>query len=293
MKIIIQKKDEWEFKMKIRILRLIKRDLKVGFINNRYKFLGIILIFSLITLFNIVNIKNEVLELGFSSKCINFIDIFFITFRGGEYDASYLPITWILINIYITYLIGSYCYDDLSKDSAHLIVRMNNRKEIWISKIIWMIMNVIFFYVIINIVIALFSITMLGFDFAWSEFSRSTMLNSIQNKYSSTEFVLFTLSMYILSSVTLAALQMVISLVIKPIYIYIVNISLISIALCVEKFIIPIQSSMILRQNIFDNTYPINPVNSVIYNLTVLIIVIIMGSKVINNIDILSSQKTD
>lgn len=279
--------------MKIKFTKLIKRDLIFGFQNNKYKFIGVALVFIAVIWINIINIQGAIFELGMSSKDANFIDLFFNVFKGIDYNLSPLPVNWFLIHIYVTYLIGSYCYDDLSKDSAHVIVRMGNRRDIWISKIIWMIATVIVFYLILLAIILVFSMAMFETSFGWSNLSNETILSTIQSNYSSIQFILLTISIYILASITMSILQMLISFILKPNYIYLINISVLVISLYLKQFVLPIQGSLILRQNIFDSMYPINPVNTIVYNLVVFISIFIIGSVYIRKFDMLVSQKTD
>lgn len=279
--------------MKIKLAKLIKRDLIFGFENNKYKFIGVALVFIAVVWINIVNLQGEAFALGMSSKDINFIDLFFSIFKGIDYNVLPLPVNWVLIHIYITYLIGSYCYDDLSEDSAHIIVKMGHRRDIWISKVIWMIATVIAFYLILLAIIFVFSMTMFEISFEWSNFSSESILGTIQSNYSSIQFILLTISIYMLSSITMSILQMLISFILKPTYIYLINISILVISLYLKQFVIPIQGSLILRQNIFDSMYSINPVNTIVYNLVVFISIFIIGSVYIRKFDMLVSQKTD
>ena len=282
--------------MKNKTIKVIKRDLKFGFSNNKYRFLGMFFVFTIIIWINAVNIKQQVIGIGMSSKDIGFIDLFFATFKGSEYisyDQFYLPINWILIYIYITYLIGSYCYDDLSEESSHAIVRMKNRKDMWISKVIWMTSTIFVFYLIILLIISFFSISMFEMSFKWSKFSSIGTLGQLQRNYSVIQFLLFTMCVYILTSMTIAIFQMLISFIIKPTYIYLVNIFILMICIYLKKFLVPIQGSLMLRQNLFDATYPINPKNSIIYNLVVFILIFIAGIRYVKKIDMLASQKTD
>lgn len=279
--------------MKIKFAKLVKRDLIFGFENNKYKFMGVILVFIAVIWMNIIKVKGEAFELGMSLNDINFIDLFFSIFKGIDYNTLPLPLNWIFINVYITYLVGSYCYDDLSEDSSHAVVRMGNRKYIWISKIIWMISTVIAFYLIILGITLVFSISMFDLSFDWSNFSSRSILGNIENNYSSIEFMILTVGIYILSSITMSILQMLISLILKPTYIYMVNISILVISLYLQQFVIPIQGSLMLRQSIFDSTYPINPQNTIVYNIVGFVLIFIIGSIYIRKFDMLVSQKTD
>lgn len=279
--------------MKSKLMKLIKRDLMFGFENNKYKFMIICLVFMIVTWVNICYIKGQVFKLGISNDDINFIDLFFIMFKGADYNIFPLPINWILINIYVTYLIGSYCHDDLSEESSHMIVRIKNRKYFWISKVIWMIATIIVFYLILLSIIAFFSTIVFKMSFEWSEFSRDTIFNVMQINWSGIQFIFFTMFIYILTSITISIIQMFISFIIKPNYIYIINISILIISIFSSKFILPIQGSLVLRQNIFNSGYTISPISSVIYNLVVFTVVFVIGLKYIEKIDILVSQKND
>lgn len=274
-------------------INLVKRDLIFGFKSNKNKLLALFVLFIILVYFNILSIKGQAFTLGIDSKDINFIDLLFSMFKGTKSGISPLPVNWILINIYTTYLIGSYCYDDISEESYHMVVRMKNRKDIWISKVIWMVATILIFYLMLLIVIGIFSTIMFNSSLGWSEFSKANILSMMTQEYDSLKFMLFTILIYILSSITLSIFQMVISFIIKPTYIYVVNICIITICLFLNKFLIPIQSSLILRQNLFGGTYEINTFNSVVYNIIGFIIIFVIGMYYINKIDLLTSQKTN
>lgn len=279
--------------MKIKISKLIKRDLIFGFENNKYKFIFTILVFMIIIWINAINLKYKAFELSILSKNVSFIDLFFMVFKSGSYDTSSIPVNWILINIFLTYLIGSYCYDDLSEDSSHMITRMKSRIDIWISKVIWMMITTLSFYLIILLIIAFFSISMFDLSFEWSNFSKFQILSIMHKNYSGIQFISITMCIYFLTSITMSILQMLISFVIKPKFIYIVNIFILMISLHSNKFIVPMQASLILRQNIFEIGSQFSPINSIIYNLFVFILIFILGLKYFKYMDILISQKTE
>ncbi|MDU6480894.1 MAG: hypothetical protein E6538_02795 [Paeniclostridium sordellii] len=279
--------------MKNRIFKLIKRDLIVGFEKNKYKFLVIALVFTIIIYANAYGLRSQAIELGISNNDINFVDLFFSIFKGINYNKFPLPINWILINMYTTYLIGSYCYDDLSEESYNVIVRSKDRKNFWISKVVWMVITIITFYILLLFLITFFSITIFNVSFEWSTFSKETLLEVIQTNWVGFYFILFTLFIYFLTSITIAIIQLIISFIIKLRYIYIINIFIFILSIFSNEFIIPIQGSLILRQNIFNKLYHINPLNSVMYNLIVFVISFIIGFKYIEKIDILRSQNND
>ena len=199
--------------MKYKFLNVVKRDLIFGFKNNRNKLVSIFVLLIVLTYFNVLSIRGQAFELGLDSKNINFIDLFFYMFKGIGYSINPLPINWLLIHIYITYLVGSYCYDDLSKESSNAIVRMKNRKYIWISKIIWMSATILTFYLMLLLIIGIFSTVMLNSSLGWSKFSKVSILNIIIKDYSSWKFILFTILIYMLSSMTLSIFQMLISFI--------------------------------------------------------------------------------
>ena len=67
--------------MKNKIINLVKRDLIVGFDNNKLKFITIIILFIIMTYLNAINLKSEALKLEILSENINFVDLFFYTFK--------------------------------------------------------------------------------------------------------------------------------------------------------------------------------------------------------------------
>lgn len=273
--------------MNSKLIKLIKRDFIFGFSKNKYKFLLTILIFSILSFINYLNLKNSL-----HVHTIRFIDLIFEMFKGSGHGANFdIPINWILINVYISFLIGNYYYEDISEESSHMIVRMKNRKDIWISKVIWMISTVIAFYAI---VFAIITITALITG------DMSLDITNIQIRYggltnvSNDGLFLFAIGgIYIITSLTMSIIQMFLSCIIKPVYMYLSVMFTIAISYMIKIFILPIQSSLILSQHMVDSSSKMNIYNSLLYNCLVFILLFVLGIILIKKFDILKSQTTD
>ena len=103
--------------MRIKFTKLIKRDLIFGFQNNKYKFIGVALVFIAVIWINIINIQGAIFELGMSSKDANFIYLFFNVFKGIDYKLSPLPVINVPESLTVILLPAAYS----------LIARSNSR----------------------------------------------------------------------------------------------------------------------------------------------------------------------
>ena len=149
----------------MKITRLIKYDLKCGFAYNMIKFL-IALVFILV---NCVYFK--MITEGIQIDNVSLGDLIIFFFKGEAVFSSKtghipIPITYLGFQIVVAILVGYYPYDDINGYGKQIFIRCQDKKKWLISKVIWSISTVLFFYVCTYIILFLFALIS-GFDISF------------------------------------------------------------------------------------------------------------------------------
>ncbi|MFT8352935.1 hypothetical protein, partial [Clostridium saccharoperbutylacetonicum] len=208
--------------------------------------------------------------------------IIFEIFKGISYDIDYsnlnFPAIWFFINALLIFIVSGYVNQDLKINAAYLMNRCS-RSQIWTSKILWVIINVIIYYMLI-----FFAIFIIGnlFDIKWKDYCE---LNGVG--VSTIKLLLDTFIIYVTTSITLCILDITLSLMINYNYSYIILIIIILISIYTKNNIFPAQHSLLLRHVPFESIHNLSVSKSVLYNLIVSIILIIISRKLILYKDII------
>lgn len=176
-----------------------------------------------------------------------------------------------MINFFIVFIIGSYIYDDLKNNGVYILSRVGNTKYFWISKVLWIIINNLIYYLIV------FGIAVI----AGKIFSGS----SLEKDLIETLGTLFIL--YFTTSIALCLLNATLSLIVKPVYAYLIIILLLAFSIFLKNNLLPGQHSLILRHVPFDKIYNLTLWKSLIYNFVLSITAIFVGGRVIYKKDII------
>ncbi|WP_286909819.1 hypothetical protein [Clostridium sp. UBA1652] len=148
--------------------------------------------------------------------------------------------------------------------------RVGNTKYFWISKVLWIIINNLIYYLIV------FGIAVI----AGKIFSGS----SLEKDLIETLGTLFIL--YFTTSIALCLLNATLSLIVKPVYAYLIIILLLAFSIFLKNNLLPGQHSLILRHVPFDKIYNLTLWKSLIYNFVLSITAIFVGGRVIYKKDI-------
>lgn len=261
------------------IKKLLLRDIKYGFYENRYKYLVFILMILVLSIISAASYRGTIRG--------NFADIIMNILPGERNVEIHIPILWILINSYVLFIIGSYAYDDYKENSLYIIYRTNGKMEFWISKFLWTILNVLLCYIILFGIIMAVGYIILGGGFSYSAYSELTTLPSMLRVATIGELV-FTISTSFLALwLSLSLLQLSLSIIMKPINAYIFIMVFLMIGIFIPSPIFPAQYCMILRNEIFDNLYNITLLKTVIYNCIIAMVAILIGIFAINKKELL------
>lgn len=256
------------------VFSLIKRDFKYGFRKNYLRYIVIIIFFSTITFL-------EIMKMSSLGKT-NGIELFYNIYKGTPYYINIrdieVPFMWCLVNCFCSFLIGDYVYKDIKENGVYILTRAKKVSYFWISKIIYIITNVLLFY------LTIFSIAYIFGKLFNLEYP---LYNSFFDINISTKVflgILFTL--YITTSIAICQLQVSMSLLIKPLYAYGLIMILIFISAFAINNLLPGQHSLLLRHVPFDNVHKLTTYKSLIYNFILFILSTLFGYIILNKKDI-------
>ena len=259
---------------------MVKRDLISGTFFNWPKFIFAAAIFAFLTIVNVLHIQVE----------SNILDYLFEAFKGIGYERQF-SITWLTIQLYIAYIIGSYIVDDLLENGTYVLSRSGSRIKWWISKTIWMFISVLCFYGIAVITIgAVVYFSPAELSLKWSTYAEKAILPLSDIKITPFFFLLRILVLAVVSSVAIGTVQICLSLIINPLFSYLAITVIWFATFFFFSPYLPGTNAMILRQNIFSSFPSVTLTHSVIYNSVVILFFFVLGAFHFKNRDILSKQ---
>ncbi|WP_071396579.1 hypothetical protein [Bacillus tuaregi] len=268
----------------------IKHDLLIGILHEKLRYVPVFLIF----IFSCVYFQNMV-DRGASheitSSIPSYSDYIIQIFKGMEiYQENRpfeIPVTWLLINIYIVYLVSYYPFQDLNGYGQLIILHSKNRKQWWLSKCIWNISTVLTFYLIGYIVVFLF--TLLSGDIA---FQRNEDINLLVSRVNTANFqpeslLIIGFILPIITSIAISLFQMTLTLFCRPIFSCIIVITLL-VASAYSSFPLLIGNYlMILRNNMISLGEGVYATIGILLSISLSIFSILIGFVRFRNLDIL------
>lgn len=212
------------FKLDIdEIWKLSCRDIRDGFMRNRKKYLGIIL---LVFIF-FFNFKIQVnAYYGGNIYSASFMDLAVYVCKGKVYfnpDARTkyeIPFMWLAIQMYIAYLIGDYASEDRTKLGQQYILRSTHMGNWLAGKWVYCVFNCLLFYAIMFAVCFAVTVPISHSIFAIHE--ELNLVTSCLHIARHTTFDLYrgVFIMPVLTSILFSFAQVIMQLMVKPIFSY-------------------------------------------------------------------------
>ncbi len=174
-----------------------------------------------------------------------------------------IPYLWFSIFVFAVFISFDYMHNDLTQFGIQILTRTRKRQAWWVSKCIWCYASSFWFYFLFYLSTMAFSIIN-GYDVF--QIRNVEMINILADRsviYSyvgitemNTLYVLSIIFMPLIVICTLNMIQMLLSLVIKPMYSYLVIIGLVVIGIISDSPIAFTRIGMVTFNNIFfDNAY--------------------------------------
>lgn len=281
------------------IWMILKHDIYSGILS-RWLLYFIVMLILLLVMLDLNQAVESVKEMGLIQPNISFLDGVMHLFLGiREYrpDQGFsfdIPVLWLFFHLYLAFMIGSYAWDDLHGIGQQIILKSKSRRMWWLSKCIWNFLSVLVYYlsgaVIIFLTLIIFIFMKNGHLAFWPSTDIGTFLHQLNLTGLSKAAVLReAVLLPILVSAAVCLLQMFVSLLIRPLYTFIITtILLISSAFFKNIFLIG-NGSMMLRNAAFTDG-GIDSRLLFLICLCIILLVIAGGSVFMNHYDILEKE---
>lgn len=204
---------------------LIKNDILCGIIS-RWKYFLVAFAFFAFTCVMFAIHANSFLQKNSPSETLGFFDFIFNVFAGNKpSDGSgiKLSIVWFAFQSYLLFLTGFYAVENLKNSAISFILRVKSKTKWWVGKFIWCILSVLIYYLLFLLCVFLFV------EFGkYTGFISPLICNAFfqMNIYgvSKCSIVAVSLLLPFLISLSISSFHMMLSLIIKPIYSFLIGV---------------------------------------------------------------------
>lgn len=148
----------------ISLLKEFNHDILMGTIYDWKKYIVIIFIFIFLCLGFQRRVHLEI-SCGEIQSLPTFADYVIDIYKGmdifeanNKMERFEIPSGWIVMNIYISFIVGYYPLNDLKTYSPHILLRSKSRSQWWFSKCMWITASVFIYYSIAYIIIGIFAL---------------------------------------------------------------------------------------------------------------------------------------
>ncbi len=276
-------------------LKIIMYDLKNSIRYNRIKLIILVLIDIAICISLNSEIQNYV-GVGLKNSSISFGDYLLYANKGmrnfikEEGRLFIIPFQWLVINIFISFLIGNYSTNELYGYGQQFLIREEKKFNFIFSKYLFAIYTTVFAYLIGYIVMLVFSISSSKIlsIIPNSEFSLLAYALDIQN-ISVITFIFATVIQPIIASIAISFIQITLSWIVKPIVSYLSIVIYIIISAYFQSYLLLGNHSMMLRNSAVESG-GLNGMVCVIIDLIVIVSTFIFGVYLFNLQDIIKKN---
>ncbi len=215
-------------------------------------------------------------------------------FQGTEIFVAGDPhfrvnMLWVLIPLYLAFAVGFYPFQDLTGYGQHLLLRAKSRPMWWLSKCIWLVVSVAAFYVVAACTIVLFGL-LSGAQPTWLPHPGVQMyFSQIDVGNGQSSFLAAALLLPPVSSLALSALQMVVSLLTRPLMGMVAIAALLSACVFYASPWLPGNYQMLMRVSFSQTGGYIRPVAGFLLCGVLLLLSAAAGAAVVRRKDILNN----
>ena len=275
----------------------IEYDLKWGLFYQKKKFI-LPMVLTLFFLLRFLKLYQDALQYIDLESSLTFWDYLLWIFKGNKpvqeiKDHFFVPDAFfVMLNLLLAFYVSFYPFKDMSRCGYMTLFAFGERSEWWLCKCIWTICTVVSYYLSVYIMIAIFT-------FAFGEFSLLPRLK-VQgclcgiNVLEVTVFdlILSSVLLPILVSISLSLVQMVISLLTKPIFGIMFTAAVLAGSIYCMSPIFPGNFLMVMRNSLFLNGSGITVLNGFILSGILIVGSVLAGDIIFKKKDILSNHET-
>lgn len=160
-----------------------------------------------------------------------FLECAMYLYKGGKYllpeqlETEYtIPAIWLLVQIVIGYLVGSYPTEDIHTYGQQVLIRSRSRNNWWFSKCVWNVVTVMYIYIALNLAM-LVTCAICGIELSFS-YKNEVFTGYVLEMYPCTgamrDVIVMVFVMPVVVSISSSLLQMTLTLITSPIVGFIV-----------------------------------------------------------------------
>lgn len=264
--------------------RLLYNDFIKGIIQRYKYFLIAFLFFSFICFEFRIKINNP------DCSVFDFLLNFFVGNQPFDIQSEEkidISIIWILFHSILSLIVGFYVSDDIKKSASSLIIRVQSKKIWWSSKFIWCITSVFVYYVIYLFTIILFCAIFGDLSLTTNTQIAEKVFDIDISLIKNTDLLLVFFAMPMITSMATSVFQITLGLIIKPVYSFMV---IVTVMVCSSFYSNPFllfNFSMICRYNYFSSKSNITLYNGILISFFIIVLSYIIGTIVIKKKDII------
>lgn len=268
---------------------LLRRDLILGFFSIRYRLFIAYFILMLLLFVNIQMLTSNIR--GIDNSSFSYIDLLVALFQGVEFaiienhDFEF-PYAWLVLQAIVPFLIGGYVREDFYNQTSFLFVRVRHRLSLWISKLLFSFIVVIFLYAFFFVLSYLAASIFIS-----PSFTKLTYFSLSENVQISPVMVIQFMMIPFGTGMMIATVQSVLSVFLKPVYSFIILISLFIISVYSENALLPGSYSMLLRYEYFDAVRGLSFSQFGIYVSIVITVFGVVGFYLFKKMDIMQKER--
>lgn len=263
--------------------KLFFRDISYSFSYGKYKYASFYSLIALLALMISLQIK----PLGSNS-----IGTFFLLLQDKGYIrvlADYqVPLNWDFIQFFSLFLIGDFLFQDQENNRTYLLLRCRSKCHFILSRIFWIVVQNVFLYLgIIVVIYVVSSLTLGDFSIGESAYFNHNIASLMAIKVSPEQLLLRILLGFIMTSIVLSSIQLLCIQFISPTITFFGVVVISSISTFYGNKWLPAIHSMILKQDIFNLEHHLTLNFSITYCAVLYVIVTVLTIFVFKNKDIL------
>jgi len=233
----------------------------------------------------------SIITLNSENQVNSSLDLWFFLFTGvRDYTPGIIqfpPFSWLLIQAFLAFLVGDYLYNELKENSFYALLRVKKRRDWFLAKVVWLIVTVMLFYITILICLILSSFYLDLNINMWGNYSNTVFKNHLVLSINPLTFFVLSFFSCFITSLVISLVQVVLTMIMKPIYSYIFIIVILLISIYVPSPILLGRYLMVIRyieffsNGFFEGTYII------LCEILLFFFVLILGSIYFKRMDLI------
>lgn len=275
------------------IKALFKRDMLLGFYNARYRLLACMIIFIVIAIFSVLQLKADLALQQDDKVASNQFDLIYTIFKGVPYQSlddpdTKFPYSWLILQTMGMFLIGNYLRHDLLAQSSILYIRIKKRMSLLVSKLLFIFVVILATYIAFVLIAILAAALFLGVSPHWSDISDMVVGVRLPDTLIFSGYVIgLSFAIHALLTMVFALL----SIFIRSIYAALIILAALILSVYSRNPMLPGSYSMIERHQLMAGPEGINWIYVMIYTSCVLLFTVIISYFFFRHMDIFSKEE--